>query len=79
LQILTTLHQGFLWVLQLELEEEVRDRTVLILQFPDLFSLMKPDVRVAPLNRFPWSIVYTKTATEIIEFSYAHHNRKPEY
>ncbi|WP_417534751.1 hypothetical protein [Marinobacterium stanieri] len=40
---------------------------------------LQPDIRSAPLHRFPLSIIYREMAGEFQILAIAHHHRRPQY
>ena len=51
----------------------------LIERFPDAWHPLTPDIRRCRLKRFPYSVIYTMDAAELLVLALAHQHRKPEY
>jgi plasmid stabilization system protein ParE len=67
--------------LGVELEDEIDAVLALILRFPYAApqSRRRADRRVAPLDRFPFTIVYQIAGDEIVVLALAHTSRRPGY
>lgn len=59
--------------------EEVQRTTSLIERYPDAGATVSRDVRRVRLDRFPYSIVYRRTADAIVIIALAHQRRRPGY
>ena len=51
----------------------------LIEQFPQAWHPLTPEIRRCRLKRFPYSVVYTLGAGDILVIAVAHQHRKPNY
>ena len=51
----------------------------LIEQFPDAWHPLMPNIRRCRLSRFPYSVVYTLDAADLLVLAVAHQHRKPNY
>lgn len=51
----------------------------LIEQFPQAWHPLAPEIRRCRLRRFPYSVVYTLDAEDILVLAVAHQHRKPGY
>jgi toxin ParE1/3/4 len=50
-----------------------------IQRFPNAWKRLPSGVRAFPLRRFPYTILYSATADEILVIAYAHQSREPHY
>jgi plasmid stabilization system protein ParE len=64
-----------------ELEDEIDAAFSLILRFPEAAPQWRDrnDRRVAPLDRFPFTIPYQITHEDIVVLALAHTSRRPDY
>ena len=51
----------------------------LIERFPVAWHPLTPDIRRCRLKRFPYSVIYTMDAAELLVLAVAHQHRKPDY
>lgn len=51
----------------------------LIERFPDAWHPLTKRVRRQRLNRFPYSVVYARSAGELVVLAFAHQHRRPFY
>lgn len=51
----------------------------LIEQFPQAWHPLTADIRRCRLKRFPYSVVYTLEAADVLVLAVAHQHRKPGY
>jgi len=51
----------------------------LIEQFPQAWHPLTPQIRRCRLRRFPYSVIYTQDAADILVLAIAHQHRKPAY
>ena len=51
----------------------------LIDQFPQAWHPLTPEIRRCRLKRFPYSVVYTLDAADILVLAVAHQHRRPGY
>jgi toxin ParE2 len=51
----------------------------LIEQFPQAWHPLTPEIRRCRLKRFPYSVVYTLDAEDVLVLAVAHQHRKPAY
>lgn len=51
----------------------------LIERFPDAWHPITPDIRRCRLKRFPYSVIYTMDASELLVLAIAHQHRKPAF
>lgn len=51
----------------------------LVEKYPQAWHPLTPEIRRCRLKRFPYSVVYTLDATDILVLAVAHQHRKPGY
>lgn len=61
------------------LVEEVRHLASILASWPKLGRSAGQNVRVIPLRRFPFSVVYRVDQDEILILAVAHHSRSPRF
>jgi hypothetical protein len=59
--------------------DEVYDTIGRIVRFPDSWPRASHRTRRCLCNRFPYSVIYRSTKTEITIYAVAHQKRKPGY
>lgn len=62
-----------------EFEQEIFATISRIIKYPDAWPPYTHRSRRCLCNRFPYSIVYRNTETEIVIYAVMHHKRKPGY
>jgi plasmid stabilization system protein ParE len=64
-----------------ELEVEIDSAFVLIQRLPEIAppSARRSDLRIAVLDRFPFTIPYLIVGDEVVVLALAHTSRRPEY
>jgi plasmid stabilization system protein ParE len=51
-----------------------------LLEYPESFRLERqPDIRRAPLSRFPYAVVYRIVGTAVQVLAVSHQRRRPDY
>ncbi len=50
-----------------------------MIAFPSAWHALSADLRRCQLNRFPYALIYTATASEILVLAVAHLHRSPGY
>lgn len=78
--------QAFLWYssqggqkLQSRFYQAYKDTRNLILQFPEMYSVLKGNIRKASLSRFPFKIIYLIEKERIVVLAIAHSSKNTEY
>lgn len=59
--------------------DEVDAGKQVIERFPNAWKRLPSGVRAFPLRHFPYTILYSATADEILVIAYAHQSREPHY
>jgi hypothetical protein len=59
--------------------EEVESTISLIERFPNAGATISRNLRRVSLDRFPYSIVYRRSAEMLVIIAVAHHRRRPGY
>ena len=59
--------------------DEVRATVDRIIEYPNSWPLYSHRTRRCICNRFPYSVIYRHTETEVTIYAVAHHSRKPGY
>ena len=60
-------------------ESEIRHATDLMLDQPEIGSLVDPNLRKFILTRFPFTLYYSGTADVLRIAAVAHHSHRPGY
>ena len=58
---------------------EVQTAENLLAQFPESAPEILPGIRKRVLRKFPYSLIYTIEADELLILAVAHHSRRPGY
>ncbi len=58
---------------------DVEDQFSILLQYPQIGSVVAKHFRILPLRRFPYSLIYRVSNEEIIIYALTHQRRKPKY
>jgi hypothetical protein len=62
-----------------ELAKEASEAVARITAFPRAWQLIAPRARRCRLSQFPYALVYTETASELVVVAFMHVHRQPDY
>jgi len=60
-------------------KEEVRKAALRVAEYPKAWSIERGEVRKCLLHKFPYKLMYSVEADNILVIAVAHQHRKPDY